>query len=182
MTTRVYIAASLDGFIADATGSLDWLTQLPNPENSDFGFAEFMSGIDAIVMGRRTFETVLAFDVWPYDKPVFVLTSTLDGVPPGLERAVELTGGDVATVARDLRSRGLENLYVDGGATIRRFLEADLIDELVLTTVPVLLGGGTPLFGEIGRTLLFRRESVEVLTPQLVKTRYLRDRSADASP
>jgi dihydrofolate reductase len=177
MTNHVYIAASLDGFIADPAGSLDWLHELPNPENSDFGYAESMSGIDAIVMGRGTFETVLTFGEWPYDKPVFVLTSSLEGVPPELAGKVELVGGDVAAVARYLRSRGYVNLYIDGGRTVQSFLKADLVDELVLTTVPVLLGGGVPLFGDIGRRLAFRRGSTETLTPQLTKTRYVRDRS-----
>lgn len=178
MTNYVYIAASLDGFIADPAGSLDWLNEMPNPENSDFGYAEFMNRIDAIVMGRGTFETVLTFGDWPYDKPVFVLTSSLKNVPPELVGKVEFVNGDVTAIAQDLRSRGYENLYIDGGRTVQSFLKVDLIDELVLTRVPVLLGGGVPLFGEIGRELAFRHVSTETLNPQLTKARYVRDRSA----
>jgi len=90
LAVYVYVATSLDGFIAASDGGLDWLMETPNPEQSDYGFAEFMSGIDAIVMGRNTFETVLTFGDWPYSKPVFVLSRTLDEVPEGLRDRVEV--------------------------------------------------------------------------------------------
>ncbi len=178
MPNYVYIAESLDGFIADSNGALDWLHEAPNPENSDYGYADFMSGIDAIVMGRGTFETVLTFDTWPYDKPVFVLSSSLKEVPPALEGKVDLVNGEVHAIVDDLSSRGYTNLYIDGGRTIQSFLKADLIDELVLTRIPMLLGGGVPLFGDIGRKLSFRHASTEMLNPQLTKTRYVRERGA----
>jgi len=86
MPNVVYIATSLDGYIADANGSLDWLNTVPNPDSTDYGFADFMDGIDALVMGRKTFETVLGFGGdWPYSKPVFVLSSTLKALPETLQ-------------------------------------------------------------------------------------------------
>ena len=83
MAVYVYVATSLDGFIAASDGSVDWLTEIPNPDGSDFGFGAFMRGVDALVMGRNTFETVLGFGSWPYDKPVFVLSETLTEVLAG---------------------------------------------------------------------------------------------------
>ena len=175
----VYIATSLDGYIADRDGGLDWLTSVSDPEGGGFGFAEFLGRIDAIVMGRATFETVLGFEVWPYDKPVFVLSATLDEVPVVLSGRAELVRGDPRSIVAALRERGFENLYVDGGRTIQRFLEEDLIDELIIATVPILLGDGVPLFGTIARSLAFKRVSTETLTPQLTRNHYVRDRSSD---
>jgi dihydrofolate reductase len=176
MTNYVYIATSLDGFIADRDGGIDWLTGLSDPEGSDFGFAEFLGGVDAIVMGRTTFETVLGFGVWPYDKPVFVLSATLVEAPAHLAGKTEIMAGDPHSVVATLRGRGYQSLYIDGGRTIQGFLAADLIDELIITTVPILLGDGVPLFGRIGRALAFRHVSTEALTPDLIKSRYVRDR------
>ena len=178
MTNYVYIATSLDGFIADRDGGLDWLTAVPDPEGGDFGFAEFLAGVDAIVMGRTTFETVLAFGVWPYDKPVFVLSTTLHDVPADLAGRAEVVAGDPRDLVAALRGRGHESLYVDGGRTVQGFLKADLIDELIITTVPILLGDGIPLFGTIGRTLVFKHLGIERLTPDLTKNRYVRDRDS----
>ena len=81
MTCYVYIAQSLDGYIAGPNGELDWLYEVENPDDSDFGYAEFIDQVDALVMGRNTFEMVLSFDVWPYTKPVYVASSTLESVP-----------------------------------------------------------------------------------------------------
>ena len=96
MTNYVYIATSLDGHIATSEGGLDWLNEVPNPEQSDYGFADFMSGIDAIVMGRNTFETVRSFGVWPYERPVFVLSENLPEIPAELAGKAELVGGERA--------------------------------------------------------------------------------------
>ena len=91
MANYVYIATSLDGFIATVDGGIDWLNDVPNPDKSDYGYAEFMNGIAALVMGRRTFEKVLTFDAWPYDKPVFVLSNSLTELPENMT-----DGGDVS--------------------------------------------------------------------------------------
>ena len=88
MRNVIYIATSLDGFIAAKDGSIDWLMEIPNPEGSDFGFAEFFENIDAVVLGRNTFESVLSFGQWPYTKPVFVLSNSLKTVPGHLAEKV----------------------------------------------------------------------------------------------
>jgi dihydrofolate reductase len=177
VTIFIYIAASLDNFIATPDGELDWLYAIPNPEQSDFGFAVFIQRIDALVMGRKTFETVLSFDSWPYQKPVFVLSRTLVVLPENAIGKAELIRGEPAEVVRVLGARGFHNLYVDGGRTIQGFLEADLIDELIITRVPILLGGGVPLFGSLPREMKFRLISTEHLNETLVKSTYRRLRS-----
>jgi dihydrofolate reductase len=173
MANYVYIATSLDGFIADCDGGLDWLNEIPNPEKSDYGFAEFMRSIDAIVMGRRTFETVLTFDYWPYDKPVFVLSGRGFKVPKELENKIEVVDTDPKTLTGQLKERGFHNLYIDGGMTIQRFLEIGLIDEMIITRVPILLGGGVPLFGKLSRRLNLSHKKTEVFNNMLVKSHYI---------
>ena len=173
MTNKIYVAASLDGFIAEADGGLDWLNQIPNPAQSDFGFAEFMDTVDALIMGRYTFEKVLEFGEWPYNKPVFVLSSKRIEIPTPLENKVELMHGDVLNVVKVLNSKGFMDLYVDGGKTIQEFLKRDLIDEMVLTWVSIILGDGIPLFGNIGSKRKFKLIKTEMLNEYLVKQHYV---------
>lgn len=176
MANYVYIATSLDGFIATKDGGLDWLFEIPNPEKSDYGYAEFMSGIDAIVMGRNTFEKVLTFDFWPYDKPVFVLSNRLSSVPRHVADKAEIVRSNMRTLVEKLNKRGYLNLYVDGGRVIQSFLEEDLIDEMIITRVPILLGEGIPLFGKVSKVLKFRLKKTESLNETLVKSYYTRIR------
>jgi dihydrofolate reductase len=144
---------SIDGFIATEDDGLDWLEGYDNPTGSDYGYAEFMERIDAIVMGRRTYEKVLAFPDWPYDRPVYVMSRTL---PPG-ERphSVSVVAGGPDAVVTAAHQGGHLRLYVDGGRTIQSFLAQDLIDEMIITTVPVVLGGGIPLFRTADTVLQF---------------------------
>lgn len=176
MANYVYIAASLDNYIAAPGGSLDWLDAIPNPQQSDYGFAEFLRGIDAVVMGRNTFEAVLGFADWPYIAPVFVLSHSLETLPEKVTGKAEIIHGEPAVVTKSLQKRGFQNLYVDGGKTIQSFLEADFIDEMVITRVPILLGNGIPLFGKLSRSLDFRLVSAERLDDTLVKSHYRRIR------
>ncbi len=176
MKASVYIATSLDGYIAESDGGLDWLNDIPNPEQSDYGFADFINSIDAIVMGRNTFEAVLGFGSWPYSKTVFVLSNSLNSVPDNLTGKAEIISGDLRTVVDQLHERGYQNLYVDGGKVIQSFLEADLIDEMIIATVPILLGDGIPLFGKLTKSLKFSLKKTEKLNDMLVKNYYTRIR------
>jgi len=177
VTNYIYIATSLDGFIAKSNGSLDWLMEIPNPDRSDYGYAEFINGIDAIVMGRNTFETVLAFDSWPYTNPVFVLSKTLNQVPETVLGKAKVVRGEVKSLISQLNNQGFLNLYIDGGRAIQSFLEADLIDEIIITRVSILLGEGIPLFGKLSHSLKFKLKKTEVLNEFLVKSYYTRIRS-----
>lgn len=174
MPNIVYIATSLDGYIARKDGNIDWLMESPNPDNSDYGFSAFMDRIDAILMGRSTFETVIGFDHWPYTKPVFILSSSMKEMPAGYEDKASLVSGDLEDIIESLSKKGIENIYVDGGRTIQSFLEQDLIDELIITRIPILLGSGIPLFGDMKKEIKFRLVDTEILNEDLVKSTYVR--------
>jgi len=146
LKASVFIGTSLDGFIARANGEFDFL---PEGGGEPHGYAEFMDTVDAMVIGRKTFETVLKFDSWPYgQKPVFVLsTHKLAHAPVGA--VVEHMSGEPQEIFLNLERRGFQHLYVDGGITIQGFLRAGLIHRLIITRVPVLIGDGIPLFGAL---------------------------------
>jgi dihydrofolate reductase len=173
----VFIATSLDGFIAGKNGELDWLHAIPNPQNIDMGFQELMEEVDAIVMGRTTFETVCGFGgEWPYSKPVFVLSRSLKTVPESLTTKVTLLHGSPSEVLKKIHAKGFYKLYIDGGNTIQGFMQADLIDELRITTIPILLGGGFSLFGDLPKPMEFEHLSSKVFLDQLVQNHYQRKR------
>ncbi|MCJ7735095.1 MAG: dihydrofolate reductase family protein [Anaerolineales bacterium] len=174
MTLLVYIAQSLDGFIAGKHGELDWLNDLPNPENSDFGFNDFLDGIDAIVMGRNTFEIVKGFDGWPYTKPVFVISSTLTELPPEYAGKAKILDLQPREIIDQLHKEGFDDLYIDGGLLIQSFLIENLIDELIITSIPVLLGEGISLFGKLDNRIRFKLHKSEILNNSLVKNHYLK--------
>lgn len=174
---KVFIATSIDGYIADDKGGIDWLHSVPNPTGDDMGYSEFMSTIDALVMGRNTFEVVLGFDIdWPYDKPVFVLSDRLKEVPGELAGKVEIVNGELKTVLEAIHKKGYLNLYIDGGKTIQNFLKEDLIDEMTLTTIPVLLGGGIKLFGEHQNSLEFECVSTKRFLNKVGQSTFIRKR------
>jgi len=177
MSNIVYIATSIDGYIADRHGGLDWLETVPNPENADFGWSEFMNRIDAIVMGRNTFETVCGFACdWPYSKPVFVLSRSLQSVPNEYKDKAQLVKGALAEVLHEVHQAGHSQLYIDGGLTVHTFLKEDLIDEMIITTIPVLLGGGIALFRELPKTMEFAHVKTEVFLDAIVQSHYKRKR------
>lgn len=154
MTVRcsVYCGASLDGFIARADGDIEWLhrPEYSTSEKAGLSYEAFICTVDTLVMGRNTFEKVLTFKEWPYEIPVVVLsTRTLD-VPRHLREKVRLKASSPQELVDQLASEGRRHLYVDGGITIQRFLQARLIHEITVTYIPVLLGGGISLFGSTG--------------------------------
>ncbi len=174
----VFIGASLDGYIADKNGGLDWLDMIPNPANEALGYVEFTKDIDALVMGRTTFETVLGFDVdWPYQKPVFVLSKTLNSIPESHKGKAFLVKGSLPEVLEQIHQRGYYRLYIDGGKTIQSFLKEDLIDEIIITTIPILLGGEYPLFSEHPKELEFELIASKVFLNQLTHHHYRRKKS-----
>ena len=170
MKASVFIATSLDGFIARTNGDLDWL---PAGGGEPHGYDEFIASVDALVIGRKTYETVLAFETWPYgEKPVFVLsTRALAPAPPGA--AVEQMSGDPAEIVSRLAARGIRHIYVDGGVTIQRFLRAGLLQRLIITRIPVLLGAGIPLFGALSRDIRLRHVATRAFAGGLVQSEYV---------
>ena len=177
MSNIVYIATSLDGYIADKYGGLDWLHSVPNPDNLDLGWADFIGQIDALIMGRKTFETICGFAVeWPYSMPVFVLSNSMTSLPEEYRDKAEIVSGPLLEIVESLNERGFNKLYVDGGKTIQSFLQADLIDELTITQIPILLGGGVPLFSKLLKPLTFEHNSTKVKLGAMVQTQYRRKR------
>lgn len=148
----VYIATSLDGFIARADDNLDWLDEANAmvPEGEDCGFAEFMNSVDTLLMGRKTYEKVLSFGGWPYgETPVVVLSSNPISFPAHLPSTVSHSSERPADLLKRLAGEGIQHVYVDGGLTIQSFLSEGLVDEITVTVIPVILGEGIPLFGTV---------------------------------
>src|SRR5258708_1125998 len=169
MKASVFVGASVDGFIARPDGALDFL---PVGGGEPHGYDEFMGSVDALVIGRKTYETVLAFDAWPYrDKSVFVLSnSPLAPAPAGAR--VERMSGHPAEIQAQLAARGVQHVYVDGGITIQGFLRAGLIQRLIVTRVPVLIGSGISLFGGVGRDIRFKDIGRRQYSSGLVQSEY----------
>lgn len=171
----VFIATSLDGYIADKEGGLEWLHSTPNPNNIDMGYGEFISKIDALVMGRTTFETVCGFDMdWPYQKPVFVLSNTMTTIPEKFKDKAQLAKGSLTDILDTIHEQGYYNLYIDGGRTVQSFLTEDLIDEMIITVIPVLLGGGSPLFSDLPKKLDFKCVNSKVYLDKIVQNHFKR--------
>jgi dihydrofolate reductase len=166
-TGHVFIATSVDGYIARPDGQLDWLIDRPGP-TGDGGYAEFATTIDHMLMGRGTYETVAAFEPWPYTRlKVMVLSSTLTTTD---DRVTVVRSLDEAVDA--LSAAGAERVYIDGGRVISSCLAAGLIDDLVITRVPVLLGAGLPLFGELPTDVHLESLGTSPIGGGMVQERY----------
>lgn len=169
MKASVFVGTSLDGFIARPNGAFDFLDAAGDEPH---GYDEFMASVDALVIGRHTFDTVLGFDGWAYGKkPVFVLsTRSLPPAPSGA--VVERLEGDPTTIVAQLEVRGIRHVYVDGGITIQRFLRAGMIQRLIITRVPVLIGTGIPLFGQLPHDIVLRHIATRQYRSGLVQSEY----------
>jgi dihydrofolate reductase len=168
MKASVFVGTSLDGFIARADGSFDFLPAEVEPH----GYEEFMATVDALVIGRKTFETALGFDGWAYGtKPVFVLSSrSIATAPPGA--VVEHMSGAPADIVAQLAARGIQHIYVDGAHTIQGFLDAGLIHRLIITRVPVLIGTGISLFGPLQRDISLKHVATRHFPSGIVQSEY----------
>jgi dihydrofolate reductase len=193
MKATVYIATSLDGFIARPDGGIDWFDD-PPPESGadagkpvqkpdepipgdeeDFGFGDFMDTIDYIIMGRNTFDLVLSFGLehWIYgDKPMVVLTSRPLDIPDPISGTVETMNCSPEKVVELLSGRGAGHLYVDGGETVQQFLRAGLIHRLIITRIPVLIGEGISLFGPLEKDIKVKHVNTSELPGGLTKSEY----------
>jgi dihydrofolate reductase len=170
MTVSVFVGTSVDGFIARLNGALDFL---PLGGGEPHGYDEFIASVDALVIGRNTFEIVLAFPEWPYgDKRVVVLSSRPLDLSALHGGRVEQMTGTPAEIVSKLAAGGAQHLYVDGGITIQRFLRAGLVQRLIVTRVPVLIGEGIPLFGSLPRDVRLRHVSTQHYPSGLVKSEY----------
>ena len=170
MKLSVFCGVSVDGFLARPDHTLDFLDaggQEPH------GFEEFYASVDVIVIGRRTFEVVLTFGGWPYGKkPVVVLSTRPVDFSSVKNGVVEQMAGEPAEIVTRLNDRGFKNAYIDGGLTIQCFLAAGLIDRLVITRVPILIGSGIPLFGPLPRDITLNHVATRSYKAGLVQSEY----------
>src|SRR4030088_266322 len=170
MMISVFVGTSVDGFIARLNGDLDFL---PAGGGEPHGYDEFIASGDALVIGRKTFETVLSFATWPYgNKRVVILSSGPVDLTAARGGIVEQMAGPPAEIVSKLAASGAHHLYVDGGITIQRFLRAGLVQRLIITRVPVLIGDGIPLFGTLPRDLRLHHVATQHYPSGLVKSEY----------
>jgi dihydrofolate reductase len=166
----VFIGTSVDGFIARKNDELDFL---PEDGGEPHGYNEFIASVDAIVIGRKTFEKVLTFGAWPYgEKRVVVLSSRPIDLSVVRGGVVEQMAGAPAEIVSQLAARGVHNLYIDGGVTIQQFLRAGMIQRLIITRVPVLIGEGVPLFGALPHDVRLRHVATRHYPSGLVQSEY----------
>lgn len=175
-SANVYIGTSLDGFIARKDGDFTWLLKFADAGAIE-AYNEFMADIDVIVLGRGTFETVLGFPSWPYNKPVFVLSRTMAALPDNLRDKATLTSLEPSELLRHLSDQGFKAAYIDGGKVIQSFLAADLIDSLAIATVPVVIGDGLSLFGSLNQDIDFEHVRTSTYSNGLVRSYYRRKRN-----
>ncbi len=170
---HVFIATSLDGFIARADGGIDWLIERSGTAE-DHGYAAFIEDKEMIVMGRGTYEKTLSFDTWPYDLPVLVLSKQLAGtpIPQALQGKVQFTSATPLEIVADLAAQDVKKIYVDGGQVVQSFLRDGLIDDMVITTVPVLIGTGKSLFGALQHDVGMELVSSRSFPSGLVQSTY----------
>ena len=175
MKKSVFIATSLDGYIARADGDLDWLDKanLLVLKGEDCGYASFMSTVDLLVMGRNSYEKVLSFGGWPYEKPVIVLSSRNLEIPEELKDRVYPSTETPEELYSRLTNEGVKRIYVDGGAVIQSFLAADLITDLTITVVPILIASGISLFGNIENDIELEHITTETYDFGFVQNKYV---------
>lgn len=169
MRASVFVGTSVDGYLARLDGAFDFL---PPNGGEPHGYDEFMASVDALIIGRKTYEIVLAFDSWPYGgKPVFVLSTQALRAPP-TGAVVERMTGTPEEIVTTLTRRGFQHAYIDGGITIQSFLRARLIQRLTITRVPVIIGSGIPLFGATMSDIMLEHIKTQQYASGLVKSEY----------
>ena len=172
-TGHIMMAMTLDGFVARPDHNLDWL-MIQDTGNEDHGFAEFQDSMDVIVMGSGSLKTVLGFEEWPYQKPVVVLSRSMsqDDLPENLRDKIEFSQLPPRELMASFQARGFDRVYVDGGAIIRSFLSDGLVADMKIAIVPILIGQGIRIFGNLDRDLDLELLGTEAFNSGLVELRY----------
>ena len=175
MKISVFIATSLDGYIARNDGNLDWLDKanLTVPSGEDCGYTSFMSTIDLLVMGRNTYEKVLSFGDWPYEKPVVVLSRRELDISENLKKRVRSSNETPKELVSRLVKEDVKRIYVDGGTVIQSFLSSGLITDLTITVIPILIGNGISLFGSAENDIELEHVSSKAYEFGFVQNKYL---------
>ncbi len=186
MKCSVYIATSADGYIATLDGNVDWLHTAGNQSadmgEEDMGFKSFIDSVDCMIMGRKCMEVIASFNLtaeqWPYgDLPIVVLSNTLKEPPANLHDNVEMYSGDINILISNLEAKGYKNAYIDGGAVITSFLNLKLINNMTITKAPILLGAGTPLFGQLNQRIKLSNSKATVYPNDFIQIKHTIDYS-----
>lgn len=182
MKCSVYIATSADGYIATHEGDVNWLHSAGNPDgdmskNSDMGFNNFLDSIDCIIMGRKCMDAISSFNLtseqWPYgDTKIYVLSNSIKEPPENLRGKVEMYSGDIIKLMNQLEDNGHKHAYIDGGTTITNFINLQLINEMIITKAPVILGEGIPLFGKINRSIKLTNSQAVAFPNDFIQVKY----------
>jgi dihydrofolate reductase len=180
MKCSVFIATTVDGFIATEDGNIDWLYTAGNTsadlgDQADMGFNDFINSVDCLIMGRNTMQVIAAMpsDTWAYgDRQVFVLSTSLKELPEHFKDKMSLHSGTIESLISQAESQGFKHAYVDGGKTIQSFLDLKLINEMTLTRVPIILGKGRPLFGATTQNIHLTEASSFAFANDFVQTHY----------
>ncbi|WP_305419086.1 dihydrofolate reductase family protein [Photobacterium leiognathi] len=182
MKCSVYIATSVDGFIARKNGNVDWLDAAQDPnidmgDHADMGFADFMASVDCLIMGRKCMEMISSMNLtpeqWPYgDTRVIVLSNTIKQAPENVREHVEMYSGDIQELVTKLEREGHQHAYIDGGTTIQTFINRQLIDEISITYAPVLLGEGIPLFGRLLKDIKLEQAQSTAFANNFIQVKY----------
>lgn len=181
MKCSVYIATSVDGYIASPDGGVDWLHTAGNLDadmgSEDMGFKSFMNSVDCMIMGRKCMEMISSMNLspeqWPYgDIHIVVLSNSIKEPPENLRGKVEMFSGEVPDLVKKLEGKGFKHAYIDGGSTITSFLNLKLINEMTITKVPVLLGEGIPLFGKINQRIKLENSKASAFPNELIQVKY----------
>ena len=174
MKVSVFIATSLDGYIARPNGDINWLMEADNSGGKeDYGYKEFSDTVDCMVMGRNSMEMVMGFPEWPYkSKRVIVLSNTLKETPSKLQDKVELYSGSLIKLVTELKNDGCKRIYIDGGKTIQSFINENLITDITITKIPILLGEGLSLFGETKHDIKLKHIESKSYPSGFVKSTY----------
>ena len=181
MKCSVYIATSVDGYIATPDGGVDWLHTAGNLEadmgSEDMGFKSFMNSVDCMIMGRKCMEMISSMNLtpeqWPYgDVRIVVLSNTVKEPPENLRGKIEMHSSDIQDLIIKLENSGFKHAYIDGGSTITSFINLKLIDEMIITKAPVLLGEGIPLFGKINKSVKLENAKASAFPNDFIQVKY----------
>jgi dihydrofolate reductase len=182
MKCSVFIATSADGYIATEDGGVEWLesagkNDVDMGEQSDMGFGSYIADVDCMIMGRKCMEKISSFNLtpeqWPYgDRRIIVLSNTVTVPPANLKDKVEMYSGDIPTLIDQLESEGFKHAYIDGGTTITSFINLKLINEMIITRAPVLLGEGRPLFGKTNKQINLENAQAKAYPNAFIQVQY----------
>jgi len=177
----VFIATSVDGYIATPDGGVDWLHTSGNldvdMESEDMGFQAYMNSVDCMIMGRKCMETISGMNLtpeqWPYGKiKIIVLSQSIKEAPENMKGKVEMYAGEIPVLINRLENEDFKHAYIDGGATITSFLNLNRINEITITQVPIILGEGIPLFGKVFESIKLEDARATVYENGFIQTKY----------